>query len=246
MSVWSWISRKSNAIWKREKSDPNRDLSAVLTSGAYAGPFTSAWTDHRIEQSRHFKHWVYIAISRIADKIACQTPNVGSLSTVSSTQSNHFSSFLKRNKALTPLGNHQDLVHVRNEHPLLRLLNDPNDPDTSFDLWYETLLFLLLEGSAYWWIPKNPLGLPSAIWVLPSHWVWPIAGKERLIESYELRPTDGLYLRKNIPAEEIIHFRRKNPLSKIDGYSPMTAGAQWLAVYHKPKPCRTLPTLKHG
>ena len=29
-------------------------------------------------------------------------------------------------------------------------------------------------------------------------------------------------------ADEVIHFRRKSPISKIDGYSPQSAGSQWI------------------
>lgn len=237
MGIVSWITKK----FTRSDSKEARQLSAMLTQGTGLGVLTGAWTDGRIEQSRHFKHWIYIAINRIADKIACQFPNIGNLITTYapnrnlSTQSNieKYKSIIRScnsRKALTPLGDHQDLEHVKADHPLPTLLHDPNDTDTSYDLWYETILFLLLEGSAYWWMPRNSLGLPTAIWVLPSHWVWPNMGKERLIDSYDLRPTDGNYLRKTIPFDEILHFRKKNPISKIDGFTAMTAGAQWLDI----------------
>jgi len=238
MSLWSWLTSRSSEKNEKKSRGDDRDLSALLTTGAQIGPFTSAWTDRRVEQSRHFKHWVYIAISRICDKIASQAPNVGSLTTVGPDSSKTNKSYHRRlylnsvvrHKALTPLSSHQDLEPVSPEHPLARLLSDPNDPDTSFDLWWETLLFLLLEGNAYWYVPKNRLGLPTAIWVIPSHWVWPILGTDKLVEAYDLRPTDGNYLRKTLPAEDVIHFRRKGPISKIDGYSALTAGSQWLDV----------------
>lgn len=204
-----------------------RDLSSLLSYGPSFLPYTTAWTDNRVEQVRHFRHWVYVAIDRIACKISDSPPNVSRVSARAGSASppRHF--LAGRRKVLAPLLSHETLSPAPENHPLVKLLRDPNDPDTAWDLWYETILFLLLTGSAYWWVPKNKAGLPLAIWVVPSHWVWPVMGKDRLIEGWELRPVEGNYLRKTLPADEIIHFRRKNPVSKLDGYSTLTAINQW-------------------
>jgi HK97 family phage portal protein len=57
--------------------------------------------------------------------------------------------------------------------------------------------------------------------------MWPIVGQDKLIEGYEIRPIEGNYFRKFLPVDEIVVFKDKSPISKIDGYSPLTAGAQW-------------------
>ncbi len=217
---------------KKNKKNNNRDLAALLTHGASLWPYTGAWTDSRIEQVRHMKHWVYVAIDRIATKIAQHPPNVSYCRNLNpySLSANDKLFALSRRKALTPLQSHEILSPVEDDHPLKRLLRDPNEPDTSYDLWYETLLFLLLTGSAYWWCPKNALGIPEAIWVVPSHWVWPVPGKDKTIEFYEIRPVEGNYIRKVVPADEFIHFRRKNPISRLDGLSPLTAISNWIDV----------------
>ena len=202
----------------------DRDLSTLLSYGPSFLPYVAAWTDSRIEQVRNYKHWIYIAIRTIARQIASQVPNVSW--TFHNSQSFPRSNYLK-NKALIPLLTHEDLEPVPDKHPLLRLLKDPNDPDTSYDLWYETILFHHLTGIAYWWMPKNKFGLPAAIWVVPSHWMWPIVGQDKLIEGYEIRPIEGNYFRKFLPVDEIVVFKDKSPISKIDGFSPLTAGAQW-------------------
>ncbi len=203
-------------------------------------PFTQAWTDHRIEQVRAYKHWVYVAISRIALKIASHRPNISYVYNRDSSHSSpahlHLRSMAHkaigvgmRRKALTPLLSHEELIPAEHDHPLCRLLADPNEPDTAGDLWYETILFWLLTGNAFWWVPKNEfIGLPCAAWVIPSHWMWPIYGRNRLIESWEIRPIEGNYMRRRLPADEVIHFQFKNPTSKISGFSPMTAGAPWI------------------
>lgn len=210
----------------------NRDLAALLNYGPAQLPYTAGWTDSRIEQVRAFKHWVYIAIDTIAKTIASTIPNVTYVTV--NGDDNALSPAKRfdplRRKALLPLLAHERLDPVSHDHPLLRLLCDPNDPDTAYDLLYETVLYHRLTGSAYWWCPKNEVtGLPDAIWVLPSHWVWPLYGKpgQSHLLGWELRPVEGNYLRRFLPLDEVIAFRSKNPISKIDGYSPLTAGAQW-------------------
>jgi HK97 family phage portal protein len=208
--------------------DP-RDLSALLQYGPSYTPYTQAWTDNRIEQVRNYKHWVYVCVSKIARKIAAQVPNVTWVSSGELHKGKCLPPFA-RLRALTPLLSHEELVPVPQNHPLPRLLRDPNEPDTGYDLIYETILFYLLTGSAYWWIPKNTFGLPAAIWVVPSHWIWPTMGKDHYLAGWEIRPVEGLYERRLLPEDEIVVFRAKNPISKIDGHAPLTAAAPWADI----------------
>jgi HK97 family phage portal protein len=227
----AWDAFKASKPSRSSGADTSRDVSWLLTAAGPIGSLYGAWTDNRSEQVRHYKHWVYIAVDRIASKIAESRPNVsliGSTEESSSHKGLIARKLITRERALTALAPHEDLEPVKDSHPLVRLLDDPNDPDTGYDLWYETVLFLLLTGNAYWWLPKNRIGLPAACWVLPSHWVWPVVGKDRLIDTYELRPTEGNYLRQVIPADEVIHIRFKNPISKVDGYAPLAAAGQWV------------------
>lgn len=147
------------------------------------------------------------------------------------TKLRHLEALKKRQKALTPLLSHESLQPLEHNHPFRRLLASPNAVDTSFTLTYETVMYFLLTGNAYWWLPRHEkTGLPEAIWSLPSHWVWPVLGKTRLLDGWELRPVEGNYLRQTLPAEEVIHFRHPNPISKIDGMAPLTALSQWADV----------------
>jgi HK97 family phage portal protein len=52
-------------------------------------------------------------------------------------------------------------------------------------------------------------------------------GKDRLIEYYEVRPWIGPGMLR-FPAEDVIHLRFKSPIHKIDGFSHLTAGAEWI------------------
>ncbi len=221
---FEWVARGVTGRW-----GGRRALSSFLQQGSAIGLYHNSWTDSRYEQVRHFKHWVYVAVDKVATEVAMHSPNL-SLIRSPRSQEERLRCIPRRfrNKAIVPLRAHEELEPVRDDNPLLRLLKDPNEPDTSFDLWYETTLFLLLTGNAYWWMPKNALGLPAAIWVLPSHWVWASVGRERIIDSYEVRPVEGNYMRMSIPAKDVIHFRKRSPVSKIDGFSPQTAGSQWI------------------
>lgn len=236
-SEYQW--QKSTNYWGRTDA---RDLAALLAYGPPHIPYTYGWTDNRVEQVRHFKQWQFVAVNKICSRIAAMMPNISWIQSDSLELAGGYQSpenarnFLRlrlfgerdRRRALTPLMTHERLEPVPSNHPLHRLLRDPNNQDTSWDLWYETMLFLLLTGSAYWWIPPGIGNLPAAIWVVPSHWMWPIVGKEKIIEAWEIRPVEGNYLRRRLPAEEIIHFRRKNPISKLDGFSPLTAINKWV------------------
>lgn len=219
-----------------------RDLGALLAYGSSLEPWTSAWTDSRVNQVQEFRRWVFCAVDVVASRIAERRPNLSYLRHEGDTKASSGREsresrqqaerkFLpQRERALTPLASHQWLEPLEPNHPLARLMADPNEPDTAYDLWYETIMFLLLTGSAYWWLPRGRLKLPEAIWVLPSHWVWPIIGKTRMFEGWELRPVEGNYLRQVLAPEDVVHFRLKNPISKLDGFSPLTATSQNIDV----------------
>lgn len=53
---------------------------------------------------------------------------------------------------------------------------------------------------------------------------------DRLIHYYEIRPWGGMGSSGVLwlPPDEVVMFRRKSPLNKIDGYSPLEAVAQWI------------------
>jgi hypothetical protein len=60
------------------------------------------------------------------------------------------------------------------DHPLLSLLQQVNPVHNSFDLWELTTLYQEVHGCAYWYLDIGPLGVPTAIWVLPAQNVTPV------------------------------------------------------------------------
>jgi phage portal protein BeeE len=209
----------------------------------------------------HLRNWSYVAITAIAKKMAQMTPNIAYLHhsrKPGKTQkyaysdigyfggSTHIDGNITKGayyrKALSTVKPHEDLEPVEVDHPLRRLIENPNPVDTTFDLLYELDLFLELTGVAYLWLIPNAFGVPCEAWVIPSHWVWPITGggervlspnrpnAEKLIEYFELRPWGGMGSSGivRLPPEEVVMFPWKSPMNKISGYSPLTAGAQWI------------------
>jgi HK97 family phage portal protein len=143
----------------------------------------------------------------------------------------------QRRKAMSQirLADDEDLQPLPAGHPLVKLLRNPNKPDTSGDFFKELIIFLYLTGNAYVWLPRNrihtpssPEGLPAEMWVVPSHWIWPVTGDSGEIESYDIRPVYSSTLLTRIPAGDIVHLKFPSPISKIDGWSPQTAGARWI------------------
>lgn len=234
MHVPGWLRSVGSGLAWTVKAKPRKhrlDPRAGFASGApIVGPSLSGWTDNRGDQARAFRHWVYVAIDLIASRVASQFPNIGHVSNALGGLGDKVTTgYHPREKALTPLFGQEDLERADHEHPLVRLFADPNGPDTTYDILYETVLFQLLTGVAYWWVAKNPAtGLPVAIWVLPSHWVFPVFDRDGIVEAYDLRPAEGNYLRRQFPADEVVFFRKKSAISKVDGYSPQTAAAQWI------------------
>lgn len=149
-----------------------------------------------------------------------------------------------RSKALSVVKPHEELEPLESDHPLRRLIENPNPWDTYFDLEYEKWMFGELTGSWYEWLVPNDWGVPCERWCLPSHWVWPKTGggkyidphhpdASRLIWYYEVRPWGGTYGAAGIlkiPPDEIVCNRWKSPINKIDGYARLAAVAQWIDV----------------
>jgi len=66
-----------------------------------------------------------------------------------------------------------DDVEEVTEHVLVDLLDTVNAELDGFTLLELTDLYMEVVGSAYWWLPRNPLGVPDNIWILPAQNVSP-------------------------------------------------------------------------
>jgi len=100
------------------------------------------------------------------------------------------------------------------EHPILRLLDYANEFQTGQEIIELTQLHMDLSGRAYWYLPKNGLGVPAEIWVIPPHLIRPVKSAKNFISGYVA--TVG---NEKIPfsKDEIIWFPMPDPLDPYGG-----------------------------
>lgn len=106
------------------------------------------------------------------------------------------------------------------EHPFLDLFKNPNPWMDMYSIMYLREVFLGLLGNAYWYLPKNKLGLPGQIIPLLSHRVIPYSKNHVEVDYYEYLVGTSIV---RFSPEEILHFKEPNPNSLIIGLSPLDA-----------------------
>jgi portal protein/ADP-ribosyltransferase exoenzyme len=227
-------------------------------------------TQDRWTQIQHMKNWTGVCIDKLASLCAQLVPNIGRvfpqknpngntqkwfthdygrMQDLGSYAGRSFTSGTYQRKALSGVKPHEEVEPVEWNHPLRRLIENPNDWDTQFTHDYDIILYLLLTGVSYdWAVPhefydSNSLfpGIPKELWTIPSPWVWPIGGNgevvskdhpfaDRLVAYYELRPYGGAggggIMR--IPPNQMICYRYPSPISKVDGWAKTQLGAEWI------------------
>lgn len=127
-------------------------------------------------------------------------------------------------KAAKPANARQedDLEYLDKDHPAVRLLNNPNDPQVGRDLWYTASMFLDLCGRSHIWIVRDGNGLPKELWNLPPHWVQPQPGNGRLIDYFDVTcpMAEGV---ARLPAEDVITIGRPGVWGPLSYTSPLQA-----------------------
>ncbi len=243
----------------RDRHGRSGDETFARIMGAYnvGGTNPSAWSGNRINQVQHYRHWVYRAIATIMTLATNEPPYA--VRTGQAEQQKRYNQAVHKwakgigpepplipwmpgfvlNKSLAKsthsLKPNENFIHLDEDHDLQLLLNNPNDMDTGGDLWRELILFLQLTGNGYLWKieRRNGRGL-AELWVMPSHWVWPqCLGESRIIDYYEVRPwgTTGSPMPMRFEVDELIQFRFKSPINKVDGQSPIQAGDTVIDTY---------------
>lgn len=101
------------------------------------------------------------------------------------------------------------------DHPFLDLMKNINPYRDQFEFFEETTIFGDLTGDSFWYVVKDALGTPIELYLLPSQYVRIVPSKTKMIKGY-------LYGRNQtkqvaFTVDEIIHFRRPNPLNQLYG-----------------------------
>lgn len=125
----------------------------------------------------------------------------------------------------------QGEVEEVTDHPLLDLLERVNVELDAFSLMEITDLYQEVVGITYWYVPRNSLGVPEAIWLLQPQHVKAKQNDAGELISYEY----GSGIKKQtLPAEEVLPFffpNLENPYSS--GYSPMRAAYEAVMLQEK-------------
>jgi len=100
------------------------------------------------------------------------------------------------------------------EHPILTLLDFANEFQTGQEIMELTQLHMDLAGKAYWYMPKNQLGVPSEVWVLPPHLMKIVPSEKEFIAGYIYQSgTEQVPFDKG----EIIRFPMPDPINPYGG-----------------------------
>lgn len=271
MGFFSEISAPFRRMTKSWGERQISKMAGVTGTGAWGyGSFGSTWS--RQELGNHYTGFNYLAIQPLMKEISGMTPHAayrrdgmgireakskamaaGNWSEFRQIGSRFLNRF-ERSKAIAPIQTHEELEPVSTNHDLVRLLRNPNGPDTAATFFRKLVMFWRIYGEFYiWMVPpklerltgvKQP---PVELWVLPSHWVWPKhdPDHDKLFVGYEIRPYAGYFpvesagsvgigwhpgagARTFIPADQIVYYGEPNPTGFFNGYSPLTAISHWI------------------
>jgi len=173
---------------------------ALLSQGPGGIPLQRSDLSRATEQIKHFKGWPFVAIRAIASRIAGQPIRRG------------YPKKPKRLKADEPTGEALD------SHPLLDLLNGPNDLMVAWSLIYVTVASMELTGRQLWWLPKR-----EKIYPIPTSWILSLEGSTE-ITGFTVRPR-LLGEQFSIPAEECCYFCYPDSSDPHGAWSPLQAAA---------------------
>ena len=203
--------RDGPSSFVRSAADPAaiKRLLQAYRSGAPGG-----WSDNRYEESGHQVGITHISIHRAAE-ILSQA---------------EFQVFQKDPRA-------QDGKRpVESNHPLVKLLEHPNDEDSFGELMYSAYQQMNLTGSWLLWKVPNALGQPMELYPLETAIAvpQPVVNPDYPEGYYRIQPlypygpfssypTPNSAAGAIVPARWVTRVKFRHPLIRWDGYSPLTA-----------------------
>lgn len=182
------------------------------------------------EQVRAYRYWNYVAINRIADRCAGETPQFGYVTTRRDGDQRQIGQLtrqhLQRHYGVLQHAE-QDMEPLPDSHPMCELFQRVNGEDSYGEFLFETIMMWKLTGQFFWWVIPNGMGLPAELWVIPSQWVSPRYAKSGQLVAWEIRPDNGRAGTMELPPNEVLQGKFKSPRSKVDGHSPLEAAPRW-------------------
>lgn len=180
--------------------------------------------------TRRYTYWNYIAISRIAERMAQTFPCIGLPVVTRGTPRMSQSArtwLTQRYGWETFAAPDMDVNPLPDAHPFVSLMKRVNPRDT----WQEFIADLVtqweLTGRYYLWLVPNGLGLPAEMWVLPTAWVNRVYAKSGALTSYEIIPQHGSWWERFLPPEEVVCGEYRSPLDPNEAWSSLRAAPHW-------------------
>ena len=215
-----WPTPVSPSPEQKRKQQSADLLEQQLSTNGPAG-----WASDHAEEANQCSNWVYIAVDTRAKHVAkaslevyVQDPNIA---------------------------NEEGHRQVRPDHPLVRLFRKPNPKYDLRGLLYRVEMQLALTGTALIWTPRNGLGLPARLWVLPTALARPQPPSAEYPEGSYLvsvisltqwaffgasfwNTPSGAPL--SIDARDICRITYPHPITEADGLSPVQANGQAIDI----------------
>lgn len=191
---------------------------------------------HR-EQYTHYTGWTFVAINRIATRLAGLSMHAGrSLSDeydwdALERRGVKLGRRLKPWQRMSCPGYVKDVqgeVEIVPNHELLQAMKNPNEAMVQWSLFYTTIASLELTGKAYWWMPREDGRLK--IWPLPASWVTPKHTDKQMFAYYEVAPPGQAARKYKVPPEEMAYFPLPNPSDPLQTVSPTQSQAEAIAA----------------
>jgi len=199
------------------------------------------------EQTKYFRYWNYVALSRIAKYCSNFFPNLSyQPGAARSTDRGGNQTFYQRNSLQWLKRNYrqritqgaidvQELKPIPEDHQMISLLSNPNDYAGYSMLAQEFTYNKRMTGRAYLWVIPNrirtqfsPNGLPAELHVIPTQWVEPQFADNGTLAHYLVTPEGDTRRQMKIPPEDIIKQTNVHPVDKLNGQSEVQAGARWI------------------
>jgi HK97 family phage portal protein len=169
---------------------------ADIVGGGVPGVNNAVNFSKASEQYRANKGWVYACVRLVASRVAGQAIRVARTSPgVTKSASD----------AMAPL----------ESHPLLNLLDDPNELMVAWGLMFSTVASLELSGRSLWWVTQDE-GRQSIV-PIPTTWVEEVDAKRT---AWKIRPVNSAESFP-VPGEQIVHFFYPDPSNPLGALSPL-------------------------
>lgn len=152
---------------------------------------------------QHFRHWVYVAVSLIAKRIAGQAVMAGHNPHAEKPSDDKPKRAYKSRRLQTwerlpkrVKGADDPNFEMLTDHEVLQVMAKPNPMQRKFEFFFVSVANLLLTGECYWIGGKGKSkgrgkeDAPIELWAIPTTWITPLH-ENGLFTGYNLKAGDG-------------------------------------------------------